>query len=174
MGGAVPRRILFLDIDGVLNSHAFFDSRGPRLDGQDMFDRHIDEAALMRLNYVLRQTDAHVVISSTWRELHTLPDLRRGLKRRGFAGRIIGKTPCLERRLRKFSLYEPVPRGLEIARWLKRHPPVDSFAIVDDDSDMAHLAHRFVQTDMRVGLTDADADALITLLREDLRAEAAQ
>lgn len=150
--------ILFLDVDGVLNSRRFFVNRydGANPDGMTWEEAQIDAAAVEILNRILRETAADVVISSTWRLMHRLPDLRGILRRRGLVGRIIGRTPDLNDK----------PRGLEIQAWLdtqREQPP--TFCIVDDDEDMAHLSHRLVRTSFEHGLTDAEASRMIAMLR---------
>lgn len=55
-------------------------------------------------------------------------------------------------------------RGAEIAAWLAEQADVESFVILDDDSDMGHLAHRLVETDCVIGLTQEDADRAIAIL----------
>jgi hypothetical protein len=58
----------------------------------------------------------------------------------------------------KFS--EGPLRGKEIQHWLNLNKEQDAtIAILDDISyEMAHLKHRLVQTDFRVGLTKEDAE----------------
>jgi hypothetical protein len=56
-------------------------------------------------------------------------------------------------------------RGSEIAEWLSRHPEVDRYAIVDDDSDMLpEQVPFFVQTSFETGMTDEHAAKLIEVL----------
>lgn len=52
---------------------------------------------------------------------------------------------------------QPRP-GWEIGEWLRLHPEVSSFAILDDCSDMARLRHRLVLVDPVVGLDDPDVE----------------
>ena len=54
--------------------------------------------------------------------------------------------------------YERLERGMEIAEWLKGHPEVTSFVILDDCSDMAELKHRLVLTNPIDGLDDPDVE----------------
>lgn len=120
-------KILFLDLDGVVNSLDWWHRRGPRrkLGHDPVYE--IDPRAVARLNEIVDRTGADVVISSAWRKLHSLPDIARYLEQRGFRGRVVGVTPTLP-----FS-----PRGHEIASWLRDHPYVRRFVILDDDADMA-------------------------------------
>ena len=53
-------KIVFLDIDGVLNSQAYDRVRG-------LYDGVIDESRLPLLKRILQQSDAKVVLTSSWR-----------------------------------------------------------------------------------------------------------
>jgi hypothetical protein len=56
-------------------------------------------------------------------------------------------------------------RGYQIECWLKKHPEVKKFAVVDDESyDMKLVSSRLVKTDRYVGLTQANVERLIQLL----------
>jgi hypothetical protein len=150
--------LLFLDIDGVLNSRRFFVGRynGADPDGMTWEESQIDPAAVAILNRILAETGAECVLSSTWRLMHPTFWIEDMLAGRGFTGRIIDATPDLNDK----------PRGLEIQAWLdaqREQPP--AFAIVDDDEDMVHLSHRLVRTTFDEGLTEADASRLIAMLR---------
>lgn len=158
------RRILFLDIDGVLNSAAYLKQNPGCFDRSGHEAWHmIDEAAVARLNRVLDATDADVVLSSTWRLLNALADVRGWLKRRGFTGKLIGKTPDIGKSPGGVLVLSP-ERGHEIQAWLNDQDDVVSFVIVDDNSDMAHLKPRLVQTTWAEGLLDVHVDRLIALL----------
>jgi len=157
------RPVLFLDVDGVLNS---------RVHAKDCLCKDsgfgIGLVHLTQLVRILRETGASVVVSSTWRKLGNR--LRDELARHGDAGafvssRIIGRTVDgyavgLERHEGR------VLRGTEIQAWLDEHPDVESFVILDDDSDMGHLMHRLVHTTFHEGLTAERADKAISMLRE--------
>lgn len=155
----MPHRILFLDIDGVLNSHAYWRSTGRQLHLHDL-----DRKAVTRLNAVLDRTGAMVVVSSTWRLHHSRVELQEMLTRYGFTGTVLGTTTK-----------KHAKRGLQIQEWLdnpryahKDSPHyVESFAIVDDDSDMEHLLPHLVQTHMQGddgGLQDKHVEQLVSML----------
>jgi hypothetical protein len=151
----VDNPIVFLDFDGVLNSDSWIyshDTRG--------FD-HVDPSRVHLVNDLLHRTDAHVVVSSAWRILHSLPSLRRGLASKGFRGRIIGVT----------DRSGPI-RGCEIDRCLELHgrPP---FVILDDNSDMGALLPFLVQTNPETGIMPADVDRAVTLIGRQRRGEMA-
>lgn len=148
--------IVFLDVDGVLNSAAWFDTRGPRPPDRPLFDHNIDPATVTRLNRLCSATNAGIVVSSTWRFGATVAELRLDFQRVGCTAPIIGKTPERGRG----------PRCDEIALWLVRRVlPLPAFVILDDDADMFVLTPRLVRIDHAVGLTDADVERAIALLQ---------
>lgn len=149
-------RVLFLDFDGVLNSRALVDRVGwePPL-GSDRDLEIIDEGAIDLLNFVVRETGARIVVTSSWRATYALDALRSLLARRGFTGTVLDVTPQLTGRL----------RSAEIDRWLRDHD-VESFAIVDDDEEAGEGDRsRFVRTTYEAGLTREHAWQLIDVLR---------
>lgn len=156
MGAAV--KLVFLDFDGVLNSHDWW-RRRPTTPRRD-FLNELDPAACARLQRLCDETFAQIVISSTWRLLHKRPALVEMLRARGVTARVLGVTPSLPRG----------PRGLEIADWLERTAPVrvgdvSGIVILDDDSDMAHLAPWHVKTHFDRGLQDWEVERAKDVLR---------
>lgn len=55
-------RVIFLDIDGVLNSKEFFQNRQPT---QGL--NEIDEEKVKLLQQIVQATNAKIVLTSTWR-----------------------------------------------------------------------------------------------------------
>lgn len=149
-------KILFLDVDGVLNCQS--DWNGPFADGFNT----LDPAKCDRLARIVKETNAIVVLSSTWR-LHAdlgLVKLNEWLNQRGVF--IHSHTKDGYKEWGHLSM-----RGHEIDLWLKDHSqefPNPRFVILDDNSDMlADQMLWFVQTDWNVGLTDELADQAIRL-----------
>ena len=141
--------VLFLDVDGVLNSHEFALSGkwGSRANEQ------IDQKLMDRLIRIIDTLpDLEFVLSSTWR---ILPENEGeyALRQHGFKKSFVGHTP----RLRDFD----ASRGDEIQAWLDEHPEVEKFVILDDDSDMKHLMDHLVQTVNGVGLQDEQVEEII-------------
>ena len=111
-------KIIFLDIDGVLNNTALgtkdkeiwklfndIDTDGGRLSSIN----------IKNLNDITDQTGADIVISSTWRILHEFHDLVTILKDAGVTGNIIDYTPGLGGR--------GIRRGNEIQCYIEDHYP---------------------------------------------------
>jgi hypothetical protein len=152
-------KVVFLDFDGVLNSGPFL--REWR-DGPDP----IDASAVAHLDRICKATSALVVVSSSWRYMYGVYDFRRLLGHHNFNGAVIDVTPDLSTRTAQAKLHSSPERGEEIQAWLDDNPGVESFVILDDDSDMAHLRHRLVQTDFDVGLTEAHVEQALAILAE--------
>jgi hypothetical protein len=131
-------KIIFLDIDGVLNN---YDTLGEGLDW---------EPSLVEiLNRIIKETEAKVVISSTWRRT----ERHRNIIKNDMKINFIDITP---------KLWEE--RGYEIQAWLDKNPDVERFIILDDDSDMVHLMSHLIQTDGKFGLTNENANEAIKRL----------
>lgn len=161
--------VLFLDIDGVLNSITWQQEfrksqRGPTWGQLSEWAREaessFDLVAIQRLNYIVKRTDCLVVLASSWRKAHPLPLLTRMLRHVGFEHRLFACTPHIHNEA------GAVPRGHEIDWWIKQLGGFRTFAIADDDSDMEPWEHRLVQTNCMKGLTDEDAEQLCKLLEE--------
>jgi hypothetical protein len=146
--------LLFLDIDGVLNSAEYVRNNPGCFSHHEDESIAIDPVAGSRLEQVLTRTGACMVLSSTWRICNTLEEVTEFLQKRGVpSAKFIGETPIL-------SGY----RGKEIQAWLKEHPEFVRFAIVDDDSDMEPFLDKLVQTSWETGLLDEHVERLVQLL----------
>ena len=149
-------KIIFLDIDGVLNCQdAYLAGQCQYVewtweDGRkDHFQRFCSWSRSL-LNRLIQETGAKIVISSTWR-LSGLEFMRKVWKLEEMEGDIIGITPSL----RADGIR--IPRGMEIDYFLEnglgfRHinwdeqtqreymekSGVENYIIIDDDSDMLY------------------------------------
>lgn len=133
-------RVIFLDMDGVLNRGGAEESMlNPRL--------------ISTFKKMLPQTGASVVISSSW-------------KHNGFMlGEIkthvcdfIDTTPFVN----TGNPDSTQRRGIEIQAWLDAHPEVERYAIIDDTGLMLdHQKPNFFQTIGVAGLTEDIAEKVI-------------
>jgi hypothetical protein len=132
-------KVLFLDIDGVLNSRrsvVAFNGYPHSFEGKDR--ERFDWVAVGLIRALCQETGTAIVLSSSWRILHSVHECANGLDLP-----IFYRTPSLSK-----------CRGAEIAEWLSEHPEVTAYAIVDDDSDMLpEQKQYFVQTTEKNGLT---------------------
>lgn len=153
----MSERVLFLDIDGVLNSAEWFAKTKDVRSGLSRIDElqeMLDPRAVALLNDLLARTGATVVLSSSWRIAYGIGFIQRALMARGFAGRLRDKTPSIGS-----------PRGREIQAWLdRRQEPVESFVILDDGSDMLHLSDRLVQTSWGTGLQPEHVERAVQVI----------
>lgn len=122
-------RVIFLDIDGVLND-----------DRHELGKPAIDETMVSYLAHIVCSTNARIVLSSSWKEAWArfADDGYEGTGRRD------DDLVLLKGLLDKYDLVidgythsspesGPVARPYEIRAWLADHPFVTSFVILDDD-----------------------------------------
>src|SRR5688572_6056613 len=126
----VTRRIVFLDIDGVLAPIRRWDRYGD-----------LDPACIQVLNEIVARGEADVVVSSTWRHGKTVAELQEILEAEGFTGFVLDKTP---------TGAPGADRGEEIAAWLAEHA-VGGYVIIDDHVDMGEVRTHLVQTHPALG-----------------------
>lgn len=112
--------LIFLDIDGVLNS----------LDSAIAFhscnESALDPISIGLLKRLCEEVDAKIVISSTWRRGRTTKDFVKIFANYGWQeAPVIGRTPIMDSK-----------RGLEIHEWSLFNPEVTNYVILDDDGSM--------------------------------------
>lgn len=153
-------KVLFLDIDGVLNHTVFFNTV------PTAHEDPIDEESVFELNGIILDTGALVVVSSDWRRHHSAADLHKRLVDKGFKGRVIDTTPVLDSpSLSRRDLERT--RVEEINLWLQTHPGVSSWVAIDD-MDLAQGGldpQHFVKTSFVTGLTQHQAFEATSKLR---------
>lgn len=153
-------KLIFLDIDGVLNDEKSIQARSAGADGWK-------PEAVDQLKRVIEETGAKIVISSTWKlgiklAAEGVDDSRTELKK-GFKffnlPAWIGVTPT------RFSNDH---RGVEIKWYLEKYPEITKYVIVDDRTDMLDEQEPFfVKTEFygdNGGLTPEHADRAIEIL----------
>lgn len=151
-------RIIFLDIDGVMNHQLWFESilGKPEFKREKKNDyrRYFSTFAVKLLNNLTDETGAKIVVSSSWRNGRTVAQLRKMFRDNGITGKVIDKTPYLS-----YEGYSSsVPRGCEIHAWLeinkKKFGDSVKYVIFDDDSDMLWWQrNNFLLVDTYCGLT---------------------
>lgn len=161
-------KIIFLDFDGVLCNRESIAAgyKARTCPEQDPYGPHAD--CIAALNWIIEQTQAVIVVSSTWRSAG-LPRMRDTLGRWGVCGEVIDVTPRL--RGDDCDRFAYQKRGEEVRRWLESYRrycgPITSFVIIDDDNDFAGaMRERLVRTSMAGGLTMAHAEQAIELLNK--------
>lgn len=123
--------IMFLDMDGVINSTRFekeyFNENGIRLHGTEI----VNPIMVHRINMLLEEFDLKIVWSSDWRRCcKDVEECRKLLASTGIlADRLIDRTVIDEA-----NMYFP-QRNDEILYYLKHHPEVEFSIIIDDRHD---------------------------------------
>lgn len=185
-------RVIFLDIDGVLNSQDWYVYRRDSIAMDDVNAQYpfyeFDPRAIKRLNRIIEETEAKIVVSSSWRSGETIESLQKLLNSVGVKGEVIGLTPHLwcNKPYEDMDGYR-IPRGCEIDWWLDNHgdfqrinwskeeqikytnkAKVKNYIILDDDSDMLYgQREHFIKTSHDHGLTDELADLAISILNKN-------
>ncbi len=140
-------KIIFLDIDGVINPWSGGGERHERIG-------RFGKVAVESLNLILEAVpEVSIVISSTWRLDRTLPEMKEIFSESGInPDRLVDVTPDL-RRYEGNIRHDP-GRNEEIQAWLDQHPEVEKFAVIDDVDyeQMEGLEEHFFQTVFEVGL----------------------
>lgn len=138
-------KVLFLDIDGVLNN-----GNTKEIITVPLGDFTGIDAKLLKLfqDWKAKRPNVNIVLSSTWRNDERFTDHLRTL---GLSW--IDQTANLG-----------TTRGIEIGKWLGNHLDVTHFAIVDDVSNMRPLTNHLVQTSPKHGIRDKDLKKIDILL----------
>lgn len=164
-------KVIFLDIDGVLNTERQHDRCvAAGLAYVDNFGYAFDPVSVANLKRIVDETGADIVISSSWK-FWGHSTMQKLWTSRELPGKIIDVTPnnvsdemLLSVDLNLMEL--PAGKGSEIKEWLETEgQQVTHYAILDDLPDMLpEQQSHFVQTNPRVGITKDDADRIITIL----------
>ncbi len=162
-------KVVFLDVDGVLNSERYWDRVRDTITDLDYMTgsgKLIDDEAVGRLNALIEATGAKVVVSSTWRRKRTVEELQALLASRGFAGDVVGKTAdYVDAAVAGVADAREVRREHEIRHWLSTTDlNVDVFVILDDEAEMGSLGDRLVRVSGDVGLQDENVARAVRLL----------
>jgi hypothetical protein len=119
------------------------------------YDR-LDPVAVCLVGKLARECDAQVVISSAWRIIHKLEEIKGFLAEYDseLASRVTDMTPVLAG-----------VRGIEIKKWLQS-TGVSDYVIIDDNSDMlGEQAGRFVKTAFHDGFLLRDYKRAVAILK---------
>jgi hypothetical protein len=156
--------LIFLDIDGVLNSRNYITKMGDLWDDPKY---QMDPAAVARLNRITDATGASIVIISTWRLAftHCLDKLQACMASYGITGQVIGMTPDLV--AMQGSLYVArATRGGEVDQWMfdNTMPMAKDNIVILDDETVDGWQDVHIKTNFDDGLQDSHVDRAIALL----------
>lgn len=147
--------IVFLDIDGVLNTDNYYDSLvleneicGTKNIVRDDYGHFFDPTSVRWLKLILEKNHAKIVITSSWRFMG-LDMMRNMWKERNLPGEIYGITEVM------LNCYKDgIPtRGHEIRDFIHSHPEIDNYVILDDSYDfLNNQKEHVVIVDTKYGL----------------------
>jgi hypothetical protein len=144
-------KVLFLDIDGVLNNESTKEQIETVLGPMDAVDKRLLDKFM---SWWKSRPDVKIVLSSSWRLSEDVfgPVFKDCLKASGINW--IDETPNLGH------------RGEEIATWINAHTnDITHWAILDDEGNKIHPVGRFaVICSSKWGLRDKDLIKLDALL----------
>lgn len=165
------RKIIFLDIDGVLATPECLN------DGEWA----LVESKQLLLKEILDKTGAEIVLSSSWR-LHTVEDTKEYMTEKGFmfSDKIVGVTIRAYHYIdRTQKIHLSIPRGVEIQQWIDTNIHSDNgknfkrkilqkdynYVILDDDTDMLYQQRKhFINTNSILGLSPKNVSDAIEIL----------
>lgn len=160
------QRVIFLDIDGVLNTNG--------ADGESRPFVSFDDAAVGKLREIVDRSGASIVLSTSWRK--HLQYLNYVFGKYGLLGAVSprsGPERPLSSDMRTPVFADTGRRDLEILQWLKLYEGklgVESWVVLDDMDLLAfpetkpRLEGHFVRTRHDVGLTSDDVERALKLL----------
>ncbi|MCA9748130.1 MAG: hypothetical protein KC414_03435 [Romboutsia sp.] len=175
-------KVIFLDIDGVLNHELWFKRSGerPKSESRKDFDLEmIDPQSVNHLNTIIEKTGAKVVISSlqrkhfilSGRKVDSVEYLQELLDEKGFIGEIIGKTNYIfYDKINKLEY--TIPRGYRVKDWFNRNKymleieePFVKYVIVDSDI-LDWGIENYFRTDPYCGITANVAYRIVNFLNK--------
>ena len=144
----MPEKIIFLDVDGVLNSTSFGNYMFNQMNVDIFYENLLDKHAIANLKQIVDETKAKIVLSSSWKEEEFLKNKIQ--------------TQLLESNLNFIDITpEGTNREEEIKLWLSNHPEITNFVILDDEKlDFKEQ----VKIKFYYGLTKDDAKKAIKIL----------
>ena len=134
--------IIFLDIDGVMNSETYYNS----VNSKQKNSSHFNPVSVNIITKLAKEFDAHIVISSLWRFARK-KELSKELNSSGLINFLHKdwSTPVIQ----------PSHRGKEIKLWLDSHLDITDFLILDDDEDiLPEHTSRHIKTTLADGLQE--------------------
>lgn len=162
----MTEKILFVDIDGpLIPGRSYFLDQQPiknkladyQFEDQKRFEFYVDKfglqmtmdpIAVAMVNDILKQTNASIVVHSTWSYLFNEKDVKKVLEVNGIHGPYhedwtTPKDPNTR-------------REHQVKLWLDKHPEVDMYAILDDSDIFENYQYamgHFVKVDFHEGFT---------------------
>lgn len=153
-------KVIFCDVDGVLISEEGF-REAQFSDKQTVI---FDKEALKWLKWLVEETGAGVVITSSWRPYSNARPTMSYFRLKSVL--MHNRTPVISETPR-LTQDGTSDRSDEIAAWLKTHD-TEAFAVLDDNDRFSHhpeIREKWVSIDSHVGLREDGARKAACLLK---------
>lgn len=155
-------KIIFLDFDGVMDT-AYYDHilSKNRLPETDKYGIVFDPNCIQNLKYIIDNTGADIVVSSSWKDYMSYKDLLDMWKSRNLPGFVTDITPIPPHRRN---------RGDEIDAWLNECRTDCEYVIIDDLDAYnfnEHQIPRLLIVNPFNGLDDITAEKAVKLLNSN-------
>lgn len=173
------KKVIFLDIDGVLNSdRTLYESIS------------LEDDLILNLKALIDKTGAKIILSSSWRlSSEAIATLMDKIDKFDLvvSGMICNGVDLDWIKRFKFDVTKKYldtrfdydenrqikithDRGAEIFKWLSEHKEVESFVILDDeDFDIKnYFPNQLIKTNFKTGLTKQDVEKAINILNKNV------
>ncbi len=155
-------KIIFLDFDGVMDAsyydHILSKEGKP---GNDEYGAVFDPYCIRNLKRIIEETEADIVVSSSWKYMMSYQDFLNMWKDRGLPGFITDVTPNpVDRR----------KRGDEIDAWIEECKTECQYVIIDDleaNNFNEHQIPRLLIVNPFFGLDEETAERAIQILNAE-------
>ena len=155
-------KIIFLDFDGVMDTsyydHILSKEGKP---GNDEYGAVFDPYCIRNLKRIIEETEADIVVSSSWKYMMSYQDFLNMWKDRGLPGFITDVTPNpVDRR----------KRGDEIDAWIEEFKTECQYVIIDDleaNNFNEHQIPRLLIVNPFFGLDEETAERAIQILNAE-------
>ncbi len=155
-------KIIFLDFDGVMDTsyydHILSKEGKP---GNDEYGTVFDPYCIRNLKRIIEETEADIVVSSSWKYMMSYQDFLNMWKDRGLPGFITDVTPNpVDRR----------KRGDEIDAWIEECKTECQYVIIDDleaNNFNEHQIPRLLIVNPFFGLDEETAERAIQILNAE-------
>ena len=150
--------LIFLDIDGVMLSAASWKPVENLEDGFSAFSKR----AVDCLNQLIQNTNASIVLTTSHKSRFTREQWNQIFLSRNMSVTIFDKLE---------DNSESLNRKDEILNYLKAHPLIENYVIIDDDKSLNDLPHSIKQnlvlTSSIIGLTQENIETALGILNQN-------
>ncbi|MCI6692399.1 HAD domain-containing protein [Clostridium sp. SGI.024] len=158
-------KVIFLDIDGVLNSEKFLNNNKGQV---------VDRERVSILKSIVDKTGAVIVMSSGWRlwfDDNMLP--QDGYSKElyevlcEFNINLFGKTLDFStEEIRSRKTFSHV-KAKEITAWLNDNKSIEKYVVIDDlDLKNKEINNHLVRVNGEIGITEEDGQIIINMINE--------